>query len=327
MKEKILACLKEQEGYVSGQSICEELGVSRTAIWKYINVLRQEGYIIESVTRKGYRLLQSPDLISREELLTYLPEMEDSEKVHYYPSVDSTNEAAKRAAAGGAPDGSIFVADRQTAGRGRRGRTWISPGGEDVFFSVLLRPDIAAQSASMLTLLAALSAVTAAEKHSGEPCQIKWPNDIILHDRKVCGILTEMAVEMGEIDYVVVGIGFNLNRTCFDEDIADMASSLFKETGRRVIRAAFLGDFIRDFQNRYRTFTETVSLKPFMEEYNSHLINTGRQVKLVKKEQTLIRTALGINDRGELLVRDEEGHIEEVLSGEVSVRGLYGYVQ
>lgn len=326
MKEKILAFLRNRDGFVSGQTICEELGVSRTAIWKYINALRQEGYEIESVTRKGYRLLQSPDVITREELMGYMPGDLLGGWIRYLDTVDSTNEEAKRAAAQGAPTESLFVADRQIAGKGRRGRTWISPGGEDVFFSILLRPNISPDAASMLTLIAALAAAKVSERTSGERCFIKWPNDIVLHNRKICGVLTEMSVEMDAIDCVVIGVGFNLNRMQFDPEISDMATSIRKETGKRVVRAAFLADFMKEFMNRYRIFLEEKSLAPFVDEYNTSLINTGREVKLVGKESESIRTACGINEKGELILMDEKGNRETVLSGEVSVRGLYGYV-
>lgn len=326
MKEEILAILRRQEGFVSGQMLCERLGVSRTAVWKWINILKNEGYEIESVTRKGYRLLHSPDVLTEDMIRQSLPEEVWPGKVHCFSSVDSTNEAAKRADAGEAADGALFVADRQTAGRGRRGRSWSSPEGKDIFCSILLRPELPAEDASMLTLVTALAAAAALEQRGGEPCQIKWPNDVILHGKKLCGILTEMGIEMEEISYVVIGVGFNLNREAFPEEIADMASSLYRETGRRVVRAEFLGDFIREFLDRYRIFLRERSLVPFVEEYESRLVNIGREVRLICRGQEVIRRAEGINARGELVVRDALGQKETVCGGEVSVRGLYGYV-
>lgn len=326
MKKKILTLLKEQQGFVSGQDICEQLGISRTAVWKYINRLKEEGYEIESVTRKGYRLLQSPDFMTEEELCQYLPEGILSGELCYYESIDSTNEEAKRKAALGAPDESLFFADNQTAGKGRRGRTWISPKGEDIFFSLLLRPDLPVSCASMLTLIAAMAAAEVSEKYSGETCQIKWPNDIVLHNKKICGILTEMGLEMNEISYIVVGVGFNINRKEFPEEISEMGTSLFRETGKKIPRARFLADFIEGFMKRYHRFLREQNLASFVEEYESHLVNIGRKVKIIKKGQEKIRTALGINEKGELIVQDENGEKENVFSGEVSVRGLYGYV-
>ena len=207
MKEKILEFLKQQEGFISGQRICDELGVSRTAVWKYMNSLKKEGYEIESVTRKGYRLLQSPDLLTREAVLSCIKKGEIPGELCCFESIDSTNEEAKRRGEAGAPDGSIYVADNQTNGKGRRGRTWLSPSGEDIFFTILLRPDLPLNSVSMLTLVAASAVAEAVDKVTGQECQIKWPNDIVLNRKKVCGILTEMNMEIDSIAYVVVGVG------------------------------------------------------------------------------------------------------------------------
>lgn len=325
MKNRIINILKSSPDFIYGQEICSRLGVSRTAVWKHINILKEEGYVIESVSRKGYRLLQSPDLITREEIRKYLPDGLPGGEIYCYDSVDSTNEEAKRAV-GYAPDRSVFVANQQTAGKGRRGRTWISPKGEDLFFSLLLRPDIPPESASMLTLVAAMAAAEVAERYSRESCQIKWPNDIVLHNRKICGILTEMGAEMGEISYVIIGVGFNLNRTEFEEDIASMATSIRKETGERITRAAFLADFLAEFMKRFEIFLREGNLRPFVKEYDSHLINVGKEVKIISRQGTRIRTALGINEKGELRIQDELGREETVFTGEVSVRGLYGYV-
>ncbi len=326
MKKKILALLLKHDGFVSGQSICEELGVSRTAVWKVIQTLKTEGYEIESVTRKGYRLLQSPEFITEEAIRSYLPEDVWPGKIHYYESVDSTNAEAKRQAALGAGDGSLFVADHQTAGRGRRGRVWESPKGEDIFFTILLRPDLPAESASMITLLAALCVAAAADRYCGAPCLIKWPNDIVLHDKKLCGILTEMSLEMGEISHVAVGIGVNVNRLSFSDDIDFMATSIRKETGKKVVRAAFLAEVLTEFAARYDAFLREGSLASFLDEYEQRLINIGRDVRTIKDGTEQTRVALGINERGELLVQTPEGEIERIFTGEVSVRGLYGYV-
>ncbi len=326
MKDKILAFLQERDDYVSGQDICQKLSVSRTAVWKYINTLRQEGYEIDSATRRGYRLVKSPDRLSAEALLACLPEGVITGEIKYYDSIDSTNEEAKRQAAAGAPDYSLYFSDNQTAGKGRRGRNWESPKGEDVFFSLLLRPDLPTDRASMVTLVAAAAVRAAVHQISGESCFIKWPNDIVMNGKKVCGILTEMSVEMTEIDYVVIGIGVNLNRSSFPEILKENATSIFLETGQPVERSRFLAIALKEFRQRYEHFLECKDLSFMQEEYNQWLINTGRHVKLIHDSEELVRTALGINERGELIVEDENHKRETVFSGEVSVRGLYGYV-
>ena len=247
-------------------------------------------------------------------------------EISVYDTIDSTNEEAKRAFLKGYPDRSLFVADRQTAGKGRRGRTWISPKGEDVFFSFLLKPDLPPECASMITLVAALAGVKAVEKHVQCPCRIKWPNDLVMNGRKICGILTEMSADMDQVHYIIPGIGFNLNRTEFDDSIAGMASSIYLETGKKIDRTTFVSDYVQEFCKNYDIFLKEHNLTSFVEEYNHHLINVNQEVKLIRKNEEIIRTALGINEWGELLVQDSAGDIERIYSGEVSVRGLYGYV-
>lgn len=326
MKTKILEFLKKKQDFVSGQAICEQLGVSRTAVWKCINGLREDGYEIESVTRKGYRLLQSPDILTKEELRERISPKQWPGEIHCYPQIDSTNEEAKRQAESGAGDGSLYVADCQTAGRGRRGRTWLSPAGKDIFFSILLRPRMQPQAASMLTLVTALAAAKTVEQYGGEGCQIKWPNDIVLHGKKLCGILTEMSLEMGEISYLVIGVGFNMNRMEFDEEISHMATSLKKETGKQIPRADFLADFLAHFSEEYEKFSREQNLSSVKEEYEKRLVNIDREVLIEKSGKKKVGLARGINEQGELLVCMEDGATEAVCAGEVSVRGLYGYV-
>ena len=326
MKEEILALLRGGDEFVSGQTICEKMGVSRTAVWKCINQLKKEGYEIESVTRKGYRLLRSPDLLLEEEIRAWLPPGLPAGRLCCFTEIDSTNEEAKRQALAGAPDDSVYVADIQTRGKGRRGRSWISPGGQDLFFTILKKPRIPLNRISMITLVAALSVAEAVEKHIGETCQIKWPNDLVIHGKKICGILTEMGAEVDQLDYVVIGIGINVNRAEFDPEIADHASSIFKESGMKICRARLLADAIAAFEKNYRQFAACRDMTPFLQAYNDRLINVNREVRIMKDGKDLVRRALGINERGELLVEDEEGRRECIFSGEVSVRGIYGYV-
>lgn len=326
MKQKILKMLEETDGFVSGQKMCETLSVSRTAVWKHILSLRNAGYKIESVTRKGYRLLQKPDLLSEETFAANGIDKLVPGHVHLFSELDSTNEEAKRCAARGEPDGSLFVSDRQTKGKGRKGREWISPAGKDLFVSLLYRPDIPMESVSMVTLVAALACALTIEKYTESRVLIKWPNDVVIKEKKAVGILTEMGVEIDHIDYLVIGIGFNLNREDFDDSISDMATSLGKETGKTINRVEFLAEFLRTFGPMYSLFREKLSMKPFYEDYNKRLVNRGRQVRILKKDEAVTCLSKGINERGSLMVEDEQGKSLEIRSGEVSVRGLYGYV-
>ncbi len=302
------------------------MGVSRSAVWKCINALRDEGYEISSSTRRGYMLGKSPDRLTtagiRAGLNTNLPEGE----VLVFDSIDSTNEEGKRRALDGAPGDSIYIAEEQTSGKGRRGRVWSSPKGQDLFFSLLYYPDLEVFKLPMLTLIAALAAAETASEWAGEKVFIKWPNDLVLHGKKICGILTEMGAEPDRISYVVIGLGFNLNRMTFEKEIEDMASSIRKETGKTVDRTKFFCTFYRRFREKYRQFLKDEDLAFMMKDYNDLLINAGRELKVITKDGEKTCRGVGVNKNGELIVEDENGRKEYIFSGEVSVRGVYGYV-
>ena len=216
VKTEILKAIKEEAGFVSGQELCDRFGVSRTAVWKAIGQLKEEGFQIEAVRNKGYRLLSSDDVITEAELMSSM-EGGFIKKIVYYEETDSTNIRARKLAEEGAPDGTLVVTDFQNAGRGRRGRMWVSPSGTGIFMSLILRPDILPSSASMLTLVAALAVYDGIKETTGLETVIKWPNDIVAEGKKLCGILTEMSAELEGIHYVVTGIGINANMTEFPE--------------------------------------------------------------------------------------------------------------
>ena len=326
MKNKILEKLQNSDGYVSGQELCELLGVSRTAVWKNIQALKNEGYVIEGVNNKGYRLVSEPDVMSEEKISKYLETRTFARKLYYYDETDSTNTRAKIVGETDCVHGALFVANEQTAGKGRRGHSWNSDKGTTISMSYLLKPDIDISCVSRITLVSAVALARAFSKVDGVKPQIKWPNDIVLNRKKVCGILTEMNMEIDSIAYVVVGVGINVNRMEFREDIAETATSLKKESGHSIERAELLSEILSAFFRDYKLFLEKQDLSPFLESYNQKLVNVGREVKIIKKGEEIIRTAIGINDRGELIVQDAEGNTEHIFSGEVSVRGIYGYV-
>ena len=218
VKTEILKAIKEEAGFVSGQELCDRFGVSRTAVWKAIGQLKEEGFQIEAVRNKGYRLLSSDDVITEAELMSSM-EGGFIKKIVYYEETDSTNIRARKLAEEGAPDGTLVVTDFQNAGRGRRGRMWVSPSGTGIFMSLILRPDILPSSASMLTLVAALAVYDGIKATTGLETVIKWPNDIVAEGKKLCGILTEMSAELEGIHYVVTGIGINANMTEFPEEV------------------------------------------------------------------------------------------------------------
>ena len=327
MKTKILKILRNADGFVSGQAICESLGVSRTAVWKVINQLKEEGYEFDAVSNKGYRIVNYPDILTKSEIESQLDKNDIIKKIVFFDETDSTNNRAKKAAEEGEESGTLFITECQTGGRGRRGRTWVSPAGSGIWMSLLLRPHISPESASMLTLVLAVAMVEAInEEVKDAKCYVKWPNDIVLNSKKISGTLTEMSAEMDAIHYVVIGIGINVNTTDFDESIKDMATSIYLETGTKVKRSSIIAAFSKSFKKYYEAFLETEDLTLLIDRYNELLINKGRTVKVIYANKELIGEALGINKDGELIIKTEDGASVAIRAGEVSVRGLYGYV-
>lgn len=326
MKTEILRYLKEADGYISGQELCERFQVSRTAVWKVVRQLEAEGYEIEAVRNRGYRLKTAGDILSRAEILSSIRGSWAGREILYLDEVDSTNTAAKKAAENGAAHGTLVVSERQTGGKGRRGRVWDSPRGTGIFMTLILRPEMAPVHASMLTLVAALAVAGGIKECTGASSLIKWPNDIVMGGKKVCGILTEMSADPDCINYVAVGIGINVNREEFPEEIREVAASIFTETGKKTKRSLLISAVMAAFERYYEIFMKTADMSGLLEEYNEKLANCGRTVRVLDPAGEYSGTAIGIDREGELLVEMEDRTVRRVLSGEVSVRGIYGYV-
>lgn len=326
MKTKILKLLKECDGYVSGQELCDSLQVSRTAIWKVIKQLQAEGYQIEAVRNRGYHLAAVADVMTEAELKSRMEGAFCGGCLEYREEVDSTNNLAKRLAEEGAADGTLVVAENQTAGKGRRGRGWISEKGTGIWMSLMLRPEISPASASMLTLVAALAVADGIEEVTGLNPKIKWPNDIVIEGKKVCGILTEMSAELERIHYVVIGIGINANMEELPEEIRETATSLCQQAGERVNRSQVVAAVMKAMETYYEDFLKTGDLSLLLQKYQEKLANKDREVTVLAPAGNYQGICLGIDKTGELLVRRNDGTVNRVVSGEVSVRGIYGYV-
>ncbi len=247
-------------------------------------------------------------------------------KRYHFESIDSTNKKANELACGGCSHGTLVTADAQEAGIGRRGRSWSSEKGTGIYMSMVLRPEIETNKASMLTLVAAM----AVEKAIANVCykaqpMIKWPNDIVLNKKKICGILTELSLKGTEIDFVVVGIGINVSNTSFPEEIAQTASSLALETKQEIDRELLISEVWKQFAVYYEQFLQTKDLSLFKEEYEQALINKEKKVNVLDPLGEYIGIAKGVTNTGELIVETENGR-RYVSGGEVSVRGIYGYV-
>ena len=325
MRAELLTMLRETNEYVSGQKVCETFGVSRTAVWKAINQLRKSGYEIEAVPNKGYRLLSIPDILNQNELLSRRKTKWIGADTLCYDTIDSTNAQAKRLAEEGYGNGTLIVANHQEAGRGRRGRSWESPAGTTISMSLLLKPDINPNNASMITLVAALAVSKAITQLTGLPAGIKWPNDVVMNGKKVCGILTEMSAQFDYVNHIVVGIGINVNTESFPEEIQEIAASLRLQTGKMVSRAELIELVWEYFEEYYEVYLQTQDLYNLVKEYNARLVNMNQKVKVLDPKEPFEGTARGITARGELMVDTWESR-KLVSSGEVSVRGMYGYV-
>ncbi len=331
MKSEILRTLREAgDSFVSGQVLCEKAGVTRQAVWKNIAWLKENGFVIESVPNKGYKLVSSPPVIYAADIESRLSKNSICRKVESFDSINSTNIRAKQLAEDGAEEGTLVIAEKQTAGKGRRGRQWESEPGAGVYMSIVLRPGINPVNVPGITLVTALALVSSIKETCNAEPLIKWPNDIVLGGKKICGILTEMSSEMNYINYVVTGIGINANNRHFNKEIEKTATSVYLQTGKEVDRAQLAACTVDSFGTYYRKFEEAKSITPFIEEYNSLLASMDKEVKIFygmeeDAERTETGRARGINKDGALIVDTKNG-TEYVMSGEVSVRGLYGYV-
>lgn len=318
MKNKILNILSTADGYVSGENISERLGISRNAVWKHINKLRQDGYEIESVTKRGYKLISVPDVISAELIKDGLDTEFIGQNVVYYDETDSTNNEAKRNS--DMPDGTLFISEIQTGGKGRLGRAWVSPKGIGIWMSLLLKPHILPQDVAQITLVAGM----ATARSVGCGAKIKWPNDVVIGSKKICGILTEMSAEIERVNYIVPGIGINVNTESFPDELKEKATSLYIESGRKFERYKIVQRFLKEFEILYKKFIKG-GIAAITDDYRELCVTIGKEVSVIYPNRTINGRAIDINNNGELIVETDKGIIE-VDSGEVSVRGMYGYV-
>lgn len=319
---RILELLRRQEGFLSGEDIGRELSITRAAVWKGIKKLREEGYEIEAVTNRGYRLTNPETMYNKRELEQGLKTKTVGQSIYFYEETDTTNNRARELALEGAPEGTLVVAEKQTAGRGRRGKVWESPLGTGIWMSLVLRPQIAPAEASVLTLLCGLATAEAIEAETGLSAGIKWPNDILINRKKAVGILTEMDCEMSEVHFVIPGIGINVNTASFPPEIAEIATSLYLECGKTVSRRRLVHKVLERLEEHYETFLRTGSFAAMLEDYRKHCITLGKEVHVLGREP-FFAEALDITPEGELLVRRADNGKEEVVfSGEVSIRGV-----
>ncbi|MDO5411657.1 MAG: biotin--[acetyl-CoA-carboxylase] ligase [Lachnospiraceae bacterium] len=275
---------------------------------------------------QGNRRQEHRDHLSLQELERQIQSRWLGSSLCYYDKIDSTNLEAKRLAASGLPEGTVVVADLQESGRGRLGRNWASPAGCGLWMSMILRPSFLPVQASMVTLVAAMAVMDAIEEVSGVQVQIKWPNDLVAEGRKVCGILTEMSMEENRIRFIICGMGVNVNNDCFPEELEQKAISLSMLTGKKLSRAKLAAAVCRFFEKYYEDFLVRQNLGGIKNAYNARLVNRNQKVVISDGAGSFTCVSEGIDETGALLVRREDGTRQAISSGEVSVRGLYGYV-
>lgn len=317
----ILRLFREQGGFVSGGQLSRDLKVSRTAIWKHISALRERGYVIEAVPSRGYRLVSTPDNLDSDEIAARLGAALVGRRLVCLKETGSTNSDAFRLAEEGAPEGTVVVAEAQTGGKGRRGRAWSSPAGVNLYCSVILRPGVMPHEAPQLTFLSAVAVARTIERVTGLLPEIKWPNDVLMGGRKVAGLLNEMSAETDAINFVILGLGVNLNMTLaqFPHDLRHPATSLFLESGQRVDRTGFAATMLNELDGLYADFVAH-GFDPVREEWRSRCNARGREVVVSDAGSEVVRGMFnGIDGDGALLVRLPDGRIERILSGDVKV--------
>lgn len=322
MQKKILDILLNTDDFISGQEISEKLGVSRQAVWKSINALKEKGYEIQSVTNRGYRLVSSPNYLNESSLKSLLHNKIIGKNLIVLDSVNSTNDYLKKLGNEGCENGTVVAAREQTRGKGRLGRTWQSKKDDGIAFSVLLRPNVAPSEVSAITPLAGLAVCKAIREYTKLDCVIKWPNDIIVGRKKLVGILTEMSAEFDAVEYVITGIGINVDHTSFPEEIAFKATSLLLETGRHIDKNEFLACVLEHLENEF--VKNNLELTPTaLSEYTDLCATVGRSVTFQRGTRRISGMAVGVSEHGELKVMMSDGTISLVNSGEVTVQGIY----
>jgi len=317
MENKILEILKlKTDGYISGEELSKLLKVSRTAIWKHIENLRRDGYVVEAHPHLGYRLAEIPDRLLPDEIRWRLKTKKIGKKVYSYNTLDSTNETAYRLAEEDCPEGALIIAEEQKKGKGRLGRSWVSPKDAGIYFSCVLRPNIGPNEAAKMTLISAVSVVKAIRAFTSLECLIRWPNDILVNSKKICGILTEMKAEQDKVLFLVIGIGVNVNTSAA---LLPKEATSIKETVKYAVSRIDLAKrILEELDENYHIFLKQ-GFQPFVDEWERYSAITGKRVKVLCNDKAVEGTARNIDDDGALVVRLDNGFLKHVLAGDVTL--------
>ena len=317
-KDILLKTLAESgENYVSGAVLAERLGVSRNAVWKAVKALESDGFTIDSATSKGYRISGENNRLSGELISAHLSTETMGRNIIVYDEVESTNTTAKELAHSGAVDGTVIVADRQNGGRGRLGRSFVSPSGTGIYMTAIIRPEFSIETASLITSAVSCAVAEAVEKQCGESTGIKWVNDIYMNGRKICGILTEasMGLEMKSLDYAVIGIGINVRKYDFGSELSSIVTDIESETGKKVDRNLLCAEVI----NGLERCIKGIESRDYLKEYRSREILTGNNISAFVNGTKIFGKAVGIDDNANLILKLPDGTEKHLVSGEASL--------
>jgi len=321
MKSSIVHILKQSDNWVSGESLCRELGVSRTAVWKHIRGLREEGYDIEARANLGYRLLSVPDVPYPDEVTVGLGTAVIGSRIEYFADVPTTNEEAKKLARAGYPEGTVVVAESQSGGKGRMDRSWFAPRARGLWFSAVLRPQVNLVDTPQITMVAAVAVALAIREHTGVAVGIKWPNDLLVDGKKLCGILVELNAEMDRVNFMVAGIGLNVNidSSQFPPELFEIATSLKIAAGRHIPRVPLLRAILQSFEIWYLRWLNE-GFVPILNKWRELCVTLDCPVTVHNIKDSYTGHALDVDETGALLVKIKDGTVRRLVAGEVSLR-------
>lgn len=319
-KDQLLLYLKERKGeWISGESLSNRIGVSRSAIWKQVSKLKEDGYSIESSPKKGYLLRKISEMLLPNEIHEGLEtKLLGKGDIVYFKEIDSTNREAKDLADGGAPEGTLVLSEAQTRGRGRKKRIWFSPSKGGIYVSLILRPAISPVEAPKFTLLTAVAVAEALLSLTRLNIHIKWPNDILVNGKKIAGILTEMSTEMDAVNYIVVGLGLNVNTLKFPDEIQGIATSILIETGETFPRVRLIQEYLKWYETYYEMYKKT-GFDPIISRWKDLSNIIGKKVEVEVIGNRFIGEALDIDGDGALILRDDQGEIHRIISGDITL--------
>lgn len=321
MKSEILAILKQnKDSFVSGQDISKQIGITRSAVWKYIKQLQSEGYIIESVSKNGYRLKSCPDILTYDEIGEVLKTSVIGRRIVHFDSIGSTNDKARELAELGESEGTVIISEAQTKGKGKTGREWYSEAYKGIWMSIILRPNIDLPSVPLITQVAC-AAVGKAGGNLTCGIQIKWPNDVLINGKKFCGILTESSGEVDKVNYIILGIGINVNQdeSDFPKSLSEKATSLKIETKKQISRKILISEIFYEFEKQYTNvkahedISDTIA---FCRKYSSII---GKQILLERNDQKILARVIDINNQGQILIKLSSGNFESISTGNITI--------